>query len=266
MRRREEDRPRDAPDRAGSSAAPRRYGPGRAPPGAAADSMSIRVLIADDQALVRAGFRMILDAEDDIEVVGEAADGAEARRHAPASCTPDVVLMDIRMPGARRHRGDPADRRRAGDGRVRCSCSRPSTSTSTSTRRCGPAPAGSCSRTCRPSSSPPASASSPRGDALLAPSITRRLIERVRAGAPTPPAPPPGRSTSSPRASARCSSSSPAGCRTPRSPELVVERDDGQDPRRARPHEARSARPRAGRRPRLRVGRRGPGRTGRRRA
>ena len=58
----------------------------------------IRVLLADDQALVRAGFRALLDAQDDIEVVGEAGDGDEAvalaRRFGP-----DVVLMDIRMPG-----------------------------------------------------------------------------------------------------------------------------------------------------------------------
>ena len=59
----------------------------------------IRVVLADDQALVRAGFLALLDAQDDIEVVGEAADGDEAvavtRRERP-----DVVLMDIRMPGA----------------------------------------------------------------------------------------------------------------------------------------------------------------------
>jgi DNA-binding NarL/FixJ family response regulator len=57
----------------------------------------IRVLIADDQALVRAGFRMILEAESDIEVLGEATDGVEAVRMA-RECKPDVVLMDIRMP------------------------------------------------------------------------------------------------------------------------------------------------------------------------
>ncbi|MQA77735.1 MAG: response regulator [Streptosporangiales bacterium] len=58
----------------------------------------IRVIIADDQALVRGGFRALLDAQADVEVVAEAADGKEAvrlvREHAP-----DVVLMDIRMPG-----------------------------------------------------------------------------------------------------------------------------------------------------------------------
>mgnify|MGYP000890345424 FL=1 len=58
----------------------------------------IRVLLADDQALIRMGFRMVLDAEVDIEVVGEAADGAAAITQAKA-LNPDVVLMDIRMPG-----------------------------------------------------------------------------------------------------------------------------------------------------------------------
>ena len=58
----------------------------------------IRVLLADDQALVRAGFRALLDAQADIEVVGEAADGEQAVALA-RSLRPDVVLMDIRMPG-----------------------------------------------------------------------------------------------------------------------------------------------------------------------
>jgi DNA-binding NarL/FixJ family response regulator len=59
--------------------------------------MSIRVLLVDDQALVRAGFRMILDAEKDIEVVGEAADGEQAVSSA-GRFKPDVILMDVRMP------------------------------------------------------------------------------------------------------------------------------------------------------------------------
>lgn len=74
--------------------------------------MSVRVLIADDQDIVRAGLRMILDAQPGIEVVGEAADGeqavAEARR-----LRPDVCLLDIRMPGLD---GIEATRRLAGPG------------------------------------------------------------------------------------------------------------------------------------------------------
>ena len=57
----------------------------------------IRVLIADDQALIRVGFRLVLEAEDDLVVVGEAADGQEAA-DAAARLRPDVVLMDVRMP------------------------------------------------------------------------------------------------------------------------------------------------------------------------
>ncbi len=59
--------------------------------------MSVRVLLVDDQALIRAGFRMILEAEEDIEVVGECADGAQAVDSA-RRLEPDVILMDIRMP------------------------------------------------------------------------------------------------------------------------------------------------------------------------
>jgi DNA-binding NarL/FixJ family response regulator len=60
--------------------------------------VSVRVLIADDQALIRTGFRMVLNATGDIAVVGEAADGASAVTQTRA-LAPDVVLMDVRMPG-----------------------------------------------------------------------------------------------------------------------------------------------------------------------
>lgn len=60
--------------------------------------MATRVLIADDQRLVRAGLRMLCESTDGVQVVGEAADGAQAVRLA-AELTPDVILMDLRMPG-----------------------------------------------------------------------------------------------------------------------------------------------------------------------
>lgn len=58
----------------------------------------VRVLLVDDQPLLRMGFRLVLDDEDDLTVVGEAGDGAEALRQV-AALQPDVVLMDVRMPG-----------------------------------------------------------------------------------------------------------------------------------------------------------------------
>ena len=152
-------------------------------------SSSIRVLIADDQQLVRTGFRMILDAEPDIDVVGEATNGREAVAMA-RELGPDVVLMDIRMPELD---GIEATRRVVQRDRE------------TSTRvlmlttfdldeyvydalRAGAsgfllkdAPANQLAAGVRMVAA---------GDALLAPAITRRLIEEFAATPPAAPAPP----------------------------------------------------------------------------
>jgi len=105
----------------------------------------IRVLIADDEALIRAGLRALLDMEPDITVVGEAADGREAVTRARATL-PDVVLMDIQMPevdGIEATRQIAADHRLA-DARVVIASSFPSSTTFSS--RCAPAPAAIWSR------------------------------------------------------------------------------------------------------------------------
>src|SRR5439155_2585089 len=74
-----------------------RLHPQHAPPVERRATMTIRVLVADDQSMVRAGFRMLLSGEEDIDVVAEASNGLEAVDKA-ARCHPTVVLMDIRMP------------------------------------------------------------------------------------------------------------------------------------------------------------------------
>jgi YesN/AraC family two-component response regulator len=109
----------------------------------------IRVLLADDQGLVRAGFPALLDAEAGVGVVGEARDGREAVE-LTRTLRPDVVLMDIRMPGLdglAATREIAADRALAG---VRIVILTTSRSTTTSSRRCAPARAAFSSRTPSP--------------------------------------------------------------------------------------------------------------------
>jgi DNA-binding NarL/FixJ family response regulator len=152
--------------------------------------MSVRVLIVDDQALVRAGFKMILDAEPEIDVIGEAADGI-AGLEAARSLRPDVVLMDIRMPELD---GLEATRRltSTGDGpRVLILTTFDLDEYVYEALRSGAS--GFLLKDTPPEQLVQAITVVAEGEALLAPSITKRLIEEfVRTGGTTQAEPPPG--------------------------------------------------------------------------
>jgi DNA-binding NarL/FixJ family response regulator len=148
--------------------------------------MSVRVLLCDDQALVRSGFRMILEAREDIEVVGEAEDGAQALeltwRHLP-----DVILMDVRMP---RIDGVEATRRL-----VRAGAEARIVILTTfdldeyvyeALRACA---SGFLLKDTKPAELVEAIRVVARGDALLAPAVTRRLLDRFAHALPGPPEP-----------------------------------------------------------------------------
>jgi DNA-binding NarL/FixJ family response regulator len=145
---------------------------------------TIRVIIADDQALVRAGFRMVVESRPDLEVVGEAADGAGAVALA-AETRPDVVLMDIRMPvmdGIEATRritsldGDPQPR-------VLILTTFDLDQYVYDALRAGAA--GFLLKDVPPAELAAAIRTVAAGDALLAPAVTRRLIERY-VGLPAP--------------------------------------------------------------------------------
>jgi len=136
--------------------------------------VSVRVLIADDQALVRAGFRKLLEAESGIDVVGEAEDGASALM-AARRLRPDVVLMDIRMP---RMDGIEAARRMAADvphTRVVILTTYDLDEYVYQALRAGAC--GFLLKDAPPDQLVAAVRLAASGDALLAPAITRRLIE-----------------------------------------------------------------------------------------
>ena len=135
----------------------------------------IRVVLVDDQALMRAGFRALLDAEDDVEVVGEAADGTSAVQLA-RRLRPDVVLMDVQMPGLD---GIEATRRIAADPelaavRVLILTNYGLDSYVFAALRAGAS--GFLLKDADPADLLQAVAVVARGDALLAPAVTRTLI------------------------------------------------------------------------------------------
>jgi DNA-binding NarL/FixJ family response regulator len=134
----------------------------------------IRVLIADDQALVRGGFRLILEAQKDIKVVGEAQDGEDALAQA-RELLPDVVLMDIRMP---KLDGLEATRRLlSGDGESRVLVLTTLDADEYVYEAMKAGASGFLLKDVRPEQLADAVRVVASGDALLAPAITRRLIE-----------------------------------------------------------------------------------------
>jgi DNA-binding NarL/FixJ family response regulator len=140
--------------------------------------MSIRVLIADDEDMVRAGFRLVLSREDDIDVVGEAVDGKQAVSEA-ARLRPDVVLMDIRMPIMD---GIEATRRIAEAGattRVVVLTTFDDDDLVVEALRSGAS--GFLLKDTRPAQLLEAIEVVAGGDALLHPRVTKRLIERLAA-------------------------------------------------------------------------------------
>ncbi|MFF3442421.1 response regulator [Streptosporangium sp. NPDC002721] len=151
--------------------------------------MSVRVLVTDDQALIRGGFRMILEARDDLEVVGEAADGHEAVA-LTGRLRPDVVLMDVRMPGMD---GLEATRRIVASGsaaRVVILTTYDLDESVFAALRAGAS--AFLLKDVRPAELVEAVRVVARGDAVLAPSVTRRLLDRFAAALPDGAGPPDG--------------------------------------------------------------------------
>jgi DNA-binding NarL/FixJ family response regulator len=149
----------------------------------------IRILIVDDQAMVRTGFRMILESEEDIDIAGEAADGLEAIDQARA-LQPDVILMDIRMPNLD---GLEATRRIL-DGGVSTAKVLVLTTFDLDeyvyeSLRAGAS--GFMLKDAPPEQLVDAIRIVASGDSLLAPSVTRRVIEGFVAGRPARDGPPP---------------------------------------------------------------------------
>ena len=219
--------------------------------------MNVRLLIADDQALVRAGFRMILDAEDDLDVIGEATDGLDAVEQAKR-LKPDVVLMDIRMPELD---GIEATRRllaQAGDHPVRVLMLTTFDLNEYVYEALRAGASGFLLKDVPPEQLAAGIRVVAQGEALLAPSHHPPADPGVRGRLPRPAHAPegPGRADRARAGSVPLRRARPVQRRDRRRAHRL--RDDGQDARRPDADEARATRPRPGGRPRLRVGHRGP--------
>lgn len=142
--------------------------------------MSIRVLLVDDHAMIRAGFRTILDAQDGIEVVGEAATGAEAVAAASA-LQPDVITMDVQMPDMD---GIEATRRMAADPAVAAAIAIVTTFDRDDYlfAALDAGASGFLLKNAAPEDLTAAVRVLAAGDAMLAPEVTRRVLERFAAG------------------------------------------------------------------------------------
>jgi DNA-binding NarL/FixJ family response regulator len=147
----------------------------------------VRVLLVDDQALVRAGFRVILESEDGIEVVGEAADGEEGVRLA-AALAPDVICMDVQMP---RVDGLEATRRIVADPAIGAAVLMLTTFDREDYlfTALDAGASGFVLKSASPESLVEAVHVIARGDALLSPDVTRRVIERFGRGSGGGPGP-----------------------------------------------------------------------------
>ena len=210
----------------------------------------VRVLVADDQTMIREGLRMILDAQPDIEVVAEAGDGAAALREA-ALHRPDVVLMDIRMPGMDGLRATERLLRSGSDARVLVLTTFGHDEFLYAAMRAGAS--GFLLKDSPRAQLVHAVRTVADGASLLDPVLTRRLIEDwVRR-------PPPSAGT--PEVLRRLTPRELEVFTAPgaRALQLRDRRraralgDDGEEPRGARARQARAARPGAGGRARLRV-------------
>ena len=146
--------------------------------------MSTRVLLVDDHALMRAGFRLILDSAPDLEVVGEAASGEEAVR-AASDLRPDVICMDVQMPGMG---GLAASRQIVADPGLQCAVVIVTTFDRDDYlfEALQAGASGFLLKNAAPEELQAAVRVAAAGDALLAPEVTRRVIARFAAAAPTP--------------------------------------------------------------------------------